>query len=80
MSDIKNRILAKYKLTNRYSNFGPILNRIQINGFRGINAVEVNFEYPVTAISGLNGSGKSTIGQRDIVKCCVLKKHSSPRC
>ena len=30
--------------------------------FRGIKA-EIKFEYPVTALSGFNGSGKSTIGQ-----------------
>ncbi|MGC6483885.1 MAG: ATP-binding protein [Synechococcus sp.] len=36
---------------------------VHIDGFRGINGLEIPFEYPVVAISGLNGSGKSTVGQ-----------------
>ncbi|MFZ3127321.1 MAG: AAA family ATPase [Rhodoferax sp.] len=28
---------------------------------RGLNALDINFEYPITAIAGKNGAGKSTI-------------------
>jgi predicted ATPase len=28
---------------------------------RGLNALDINFQYPITAIAGKNGSGKSTI-------------------
>ena len=46
-------------------NFGqPLLKGISIEGppaLRGIERVRVPFEYPITAISGKNGVGKSTI-------------------
>jgi ABC-type cobalamin/Fe3+-siderophores transport system ATPase subunit len=32
-------------------------------GFRGIADLRVEFQFPITAISGLNGAGKSTFGQ-----------------
>lgn len=48
---------------NRYANFGPALRSVHIDGFRGINNLEIPLEYPVIAISGLNGAGKSTVGQ-----------------
>lgn len=53
----------KFKLANRYANFGPVIRKIQIDGFRGINELEIEPQYPVLAISGLNGTGKSTVGQ-----------------
>lgn len=53
----------KYKEANRYANFGPVIRRIRIEGFRGITGLELMPSYPVLALSGLNGSGKSTVGQ-----------------
>lgn len=44
-------------------NFGPILLTMRIQGFRGIPDLTLPFESPVTALSGLNGTGKSTIAQ-----------------
>lgn len=70
MSDPRSALAGKYDLKHRFSNFGPILNSVAIDGFRGVQA-EVNFEYPVTALSGFNGSGKSTIGQ---LLLCGYKK------
>jgi len=29
--------------------------------FRGLNSLDINFDYPITAIAGKNGAGKSTI-------------------
>lgn len=63
MTDRAKQLEAKYVPAHRYANFGPVLRSVRIDGFRGINNLEVPFEYPVVAISGLNGSGKSTIGQ-----------------
>jgi ABC-type Mn2+/Zn2+ transport system ATPase subunit len=54
---------AKYQESNRYKNFGSCLRRIEINEFRGIEGIVLSLDFPVTAISGLNGAGKSTVGQ-----------------
>lgn len=56
-------IMSRFKKENLYSNYGHLLKSITIDGFRGINNLEVNFEFPITAISGTNGAGKSTIAQ-----------------
>lgn len=40
-----------------------LLRRIHLaqGSFRGVNALNVNFTYPITAFAGVNGAGKSTI-------------------
>src|SRR5690554_2696296 len=63
MADPKKQLEQKFSDQNRYQNFGAVTRRITINGFRGIDGLSVDLNYPVVAISGLNGSGKSTIGQ-----------------
>lgn len=62
MEDISKKLASKFKRVNRYANFGACINFLSIKGFRGITC-QLNFEYPVTAITGLNGAGKSTVGQ-----------------
>ena len=74
MADPNKQIIGKFKRQNRYSNFGPFLVSMTINGFRGLRDVIVNFKHPITAISGLNGAGKSTIGQLAV---CAYKKPST---
>ena len=71
MADIRKILAAKYQEANRYKNFGSCLRRMEINGFRGIEKVNLSLDFPVTAISGLNGAGKSTIGQLAI---CAYRK------
>ena len=42
----------------------PLLRSIEIdggNGLRGLNGVRIPFNYPITAICGKNGTGKSTV-------------------
>jgi len=63
MPDPRQTLKHKYLDANRYANFGPSLNSILIHGFRGIADMKVELQYPITAISGLNGGGKSTVGQ-----------------
>lgn len=51
-------------------NTRQLLRRIQlIRGFmRGLNRLDLEFEFPITAIAGKNGSGKSTILA---IACCA---------
>jgi predicted ATPase len=71
MSDVKQILLSKFHGTSLYSNFGAVIKSMTINGFRGISDLKLDFEYPITAISGTNGSGKSTIGQLAV---CAYKQ------
>ena len=70
-NDNVRRLAGKFKLDNRYSNFGPVLQSIEIRGFRGIADLTLNFESAITALSGLNGTGKSTIAQ---LTSCAYRK------
>ena len=71
MADIRKKLLDKFQTTNLYSNFGPVIKSMTIDGFRGLSNLKLDFEYPITAISGTNGSGKSTIGQLAV---CAYKQ------
>lgn len=71
MADIRKKLLDKFQGTNLYSNFGAIIKSMTINGFRGLTNLRIDIEYPITAISGTNGSGKSTIGQLAV---CAYKQ------
>ncbi|MDI1277898.1 AAA family ATPase [Methylobacter sp.] len=63
----KDKDLRKW-FTNDYSR--DFLRKINlINGnLRGINALDISFTYPITAIAGRNGAGKSTILA---LSCCA---------
>lgn len=52
----------KYLPKNRFSCFGPVLLGLDIKGVKGTNC-KISFDFPVTAIAGYNGAGKSTIAQ-----------------
>lgn len=71
MPDFEKKLSEKYAEKNRYGNFGPILRQLYIHGFRGIRDMMIDLEFPITAISGFNGAGKSTIGQLAI---CAYRK------
>src|ERR1017187_7677400 len=40
--------------------------------FRGLNDIEIHFKYPITVISGKNGTGKSTL-----LACAACAYHNS---
>ena len=63
MPDPRKELATKYLPQNRYATFGSVLKSLRILGFRGIADLTVDFQFPITAISGLNGAGKSTVGQ-----------------
>lgn len=45
----------------RKQNFGQYVRRIRLNKVRAFKLQEVSFDFPVTALIGTNGGGKSTI-------------------
>lgn len=60
---------------NRAETFGNVLNEIEIDGFRGIsNKITIKLDFPIVAISGLNGTGKSTVLQ---LALCAFNKLSN---
>lgn len=63
MADTRKKLAGKFTSENRYSTFGHALKSIHIRGFRGVVDLNIDFQFPITAISGLNGAGKSTVGQ-----------------
>jgi hypothetical protein len=74
MADPAKQLAAKFAESNRYANFGPVIRMIRIQGFRGIDDLTIGFDSPICALSGLNGAGKSTVGQLAI---CAYKKPST---
>lgn len=71
MADNRKILLGKWQNNNLYSNFGAVIKSMTISGFRGISNLTLDIEYPITAISGTNGAGKSTIGQLAV---CAYKQ------
>ena len=63
MSDPNQQLKEKFKETHRYPNFGDILMRMHLRGFRCHSNTVVEIASPVTAFCGLNGTGKSTLLQ-----------------
>ena len=75
MANDKNALQKKYQLRSRYPNFGNILSGMRIMGFRRHGDTIVEFKSPVTAFSGLNGSGKSTI--LELAACAYVNQEGS---
>ena len=62
MSIIIDQLANQFLPANRYNVFGPILLGLEIKGIKGTNC-NITFDFPITAIAGYNGAGKSTIAQ-----------------
>jgi predicted ATPase len=63
MSDPREKVQRLFDIPHRYNNFGEILVRMNIKGFRCHTDTVIEVKSPITAICGLNGTGKSTILQ-----------------
>jgi predicted ATPase len=63
MTDTITKIREKFKKSNRYANFGDVLMGMTVRGFRGHKDTIIEIKNPITAFSGLNGTGKSTLLQ-----------------
>jgi predicted ATPase/thioredoxin-related protein len=61
MSDPRNIIKHKFSESHRYSNFGSVITYMRVKGFRCHVDTIINIESPITALCGLNGTGKTTL-------------------
>lgn len=57
------RLAEKYRETNRFANYGNCLVQMHVKGFRCHRDTVVEFDSPITAFCGKNGTGKSTLLQ-----------------
>lgn len=63
MSDPRTTLQSMFNEAHRYNNFGSILTSMHIKGFRCHSSTPIDFNSPITALCGLNGTGKSTLIQ-----------------
>ena len=71
MDNKAKKLLSMYKPEKIYENFGDVIRKLTIKGMKGTNCA-ITFDFPITAISGFNGAGKSTIAQ------IALSAYNSP--
>lgn len=64
------KLQKKFLPENRAANFGRILIRMQVARIRNHRQTDIHFQSPITAITGLNGTGKSTLLQ---LAACAYK-------
>ena len=75
MIGIDSELKKNFQKESRYSYFGECINAISVSGIRGVTCDAIRFEYPVTAFTGVNGAGKTTIMQ--LLACAYRKKSNS---
>jgi predicted ATPase len=63
MPDPRNTLQQLFTKDSRFDNFGEILVSLHVQGFRCHTNTLIEVESPITAFSGLNGTGKSTLLQ-----------------
>lgn len=63
MTDPRSALQRMFNETNRHANFGDLLIRIHVRGFRCHANTVIEVKNPITAFCGLNGTGKSTLLQ-----------------
>jgi predicted ATPase len=63
MSDPRNALQQMFESSKRFANFGDVITAMQVQGIRCHANTSFDFNSPITAFSGLNGTGKSTILQ-----------------
>ena len=63
MTDKRNVLQRMYEPQHRYPNFGGLLAKLVVRGFRCHADTVVDVRSPVTAFCGLNGTGKTSLLQ-----------------
>lgn len=60
-SEIRESTIRDLILKVKQQKYGNYLRKVRLNRVRAFTNESVDFEFPVTALIGTNGSGKSTI-------------------
>ncbi len=60
-SEIRDSVIRDLMLKVRRQDYGAYLKKIRLNKVRAFTNQAVDFEFPVSALIGTNGGGKSTI-------------------
>lgn len=63
MPDPRHELQATFDPSRRHAHYGEALLQLHIKGFRNHTDTPLNIESPVTALCGVNGTGKSTVLQ-----------------
>jgi predicted ATPase len=63
VADHRRTLQSSFEPNRRHANYGDVLVRIRIKGIRNHQDTLVDFESPITAFCGINGTGKSTVLQ-----------------
>lgn len=63
MSDPRNELQGSFQPEKRFGNYGDLILELKIKGFRNHVDTPIVLESPVTALCGVNGTGKSTVLQ-----------------
>ena len=63
MADPRNTLKSKFDITSRFNNYGSVIVRVVIKGFRCHKNTIIDVRSPIVAFCGMNGTGKSTILQ-----------------
>lgn len=63
MSDQRNKLQNLFRPESRHANFGEVLSSVLVHGFRCHTNTSIEFESPIVAFCGPNGTGKSTLLQ-----------------
>lgn len=63
MADPRNVLQKKFEPNHRYANFGNVIMRLEVHGFRLHANSTLEFRSPITAFCGPNGTGKTTLLQ-----------------
>lgn len=63
MSDPRKQLASEWRESSRFGKYGEVISKVAIKGIRGHRETVIDFRSPITAITGLNGTGKSTILQ-----------------
>ncbi|MER2565700.1 MAG: AAA family ATPase [Myxococcaceae bacterium] len=63
MADPRAILQSKFAPNHRHANFGNVLTRLHVQGFRLHSGSNLEFRSPITAFCGPNGTGKTTLLQ-----------------
>lgn len=74
-SEIRQSTINNLDNKVRKNDYGQYLKAIHINKLRGFKNEIINFDFPVTALIGPNGGGKTTV----LGACALLYKSMAPR-